>query len=354
MIFIQQIPNDKMRTSNVLKLASLPALALWMSCSSGEKKTEETHTVPKVKLETVHLQEVEQPSEFTATVLAGVSNKIAPQAPVRIRKLNVEVGDRVSAGQLLATMDATNLRQTEIQIQNQETEFRRIDELYKVGGVSQSVWDAQKTALEVAKETYRNLQENNELLSPVSGLVTARNYDNGDMYSGALPVYVVEQIRPVKVLVYVSESYFTKVKKGMDVSVRLDVYGDEEFAGKVHLIYPTIDAATRTFAVELRIANADERVRPGMFARVTMNFGSVERVVVPDLSIVKQTGSGNRYIYVYRSNGRAHGTVTYQKVELGRRLGDRYEILSGIDDGARVVISGQSRLTDGQEVEVVD
>jgi RND family efflux transporter MFP subunit len=339
-----------MRTSSVFKLASAAAVALLMSCSSGEKKTEETNIKPKVKLETIHIQDVEQLSEFTATVLAGVSNKIAPQAPVRIQKLHVETGDHVAAGQLLVTMDATNLRQTEIQINNLETEFKRIDELYKVGGVSKSVWDAQKTALDVAKETYRNLQENNQLLSPISGLVTARNYDNGDMYSGAQPVYVVEQIRPVKLLVHVSESYFAKVKKGMDVSIRLDVYGDEVFPGKVHLIYPTIDPATRTFPVELRIANSDERARPGMFARVTMNFGVLERIVASDLSIVKQTGSGDRYIYVYKSNG----TVSYQIVELGRRLGDRYEILSGVEDGDRVVISGQSRLTNGEEVEVVN
>jgi RND family efflux transporter MFP subunit len=344
--------NDNMRTNNVFKLTSVAAFALLMSCASGEKKdsAEDANVKTKVKLETVHIQDVEQLSEFTATVLAGVSNKIAPQAPVRIQTLHVEVGDHVAAGQLLATMDATSLKQTKIQIENQETEFKRIDELYKVGGASKSVWDAQKTALDVAKETYRNLQENNQLLSPISGIVTARNYDNGDMYSGALPVYVVEQIRPVKLMVNVSESYFTKVKKGMDVSIKLDVYGDETFQGKVSLIHPTIDPASRTFPVELRIANNDERVRPGMFARVTMNFGALQHIVVSDLAIVKQAGSGDRYIYVYKANG----TVTYQKVTLGRRLGNRYEVLSGVEDGDRVVVSGQSRLTNGEEVEVIN
>ncbi|MDR1556152.1 MAG: efflux RND transporter periplasmic adaptor subunit [Tannerellaceae bacterium] len=341
-----------MRTSNVFRFASVVALALLMSCASAEKKdTPDTPSTTKVKTETVHRQDVEQISEFTATVQAGVSNKIAPQAPVRIQKLHVEVGDHVSSGQLLATMDATSLKQTRMQIENQETEFQRIDELYKVGGVSKSVWDAQKTTLEVAKETYRNLQENNQLRSPVSGIVTARNYDEGDMYSGALPVYVVEQIRPVKLIVNVSESYFTKVKKGMETDVRLDVYGDEVFPGRVNLIYPTIDPASRTFAVELRITNNDERVRPGMFARVTMSFGSLQHVVAPDLSIVKQAGSGDRYIYVYKA---ANQTVSYQKVELGRRLGNRYEILSGVEDGDQVVITGQSRLTNGEEVEIVN
>ncbi|MDR1919713.1 MAG: efflux transporter periplasmic adaptor subunit, partial [Tannerellaceae bacterium] len=68
------------------------------------------------------------------------------------------------------------------------------------------------------------------------------------------------------------------------------------------------------------------------------------------LSIVKQAGSGDRYIYVYKANG----TVSFQKVSLGRRLGDRYEILSGVEDGDRVVVSGQSRLTNGEEVEVIN
>ncbi|MDR2388730.1 MAG: efflux RND transporter periplasmic adaptor subunit [Tannerellaceae bacterium] len=339
-----------MRTDKLFKFILPTAFALLLSCTPGEKKTEEATAKPKVKLQTVRAEEVEQYREFTATVEAAVSNKIAPQAPVRIRTLHVEVGDHVSKGQILAVMDATNLRQLEIQISNQETEFKRIDELYKIGGVSQSTWEAQKTAIEVARETLENLKENNELPSPVAGMVTARNYDSGDMYSGALPVYVVEQIRPVKLLVHVSESYFTKVKKGMEVDVRLDVYGDEAFAGRVHLVHPTIDPATRTFPVEVRIPNNDERIRPGMFARVTMNFGARGHVVAPDLAIVKQSGSGDRYIYLYNPDG----SVTYQKVELGRRLGDRYEILSGLEDGNRVVVSGQSRLTNGMEVEVVN
>ncbi|GHT28239.1 cation efflux system protein [Bacteroidia bacterium] len=339
-----------MRTRNLFKFTPVAALAILMACS-GEKK--ETTTVveekTKVKIETVQIEDVEQLGEFTATVQADVSNKIAPQAPVRIQKLHVEIGDHVRAGQVLVTMDATSLTQLKIQIDNAETEFSRVDELFKVGGVSKSVWDAQKAALNVLKESYRNLQENNQLVSPIAGIVTARNYDNGDMYSGALPVYVVQQIRPVKLLVNVTESYFTQVKKGMDVSIKLDVYGDASFEGKVSLIYPTIDEASRTFPVEIKISNADERARPGMFARVIMNFGTRKHVVAPDLSIVKQAGSGDRYIYVYKN-----GKVSYQKVELGRRLGTRYEVISGVENGDQVVITGQSRLTDGKEVEVVN
>ena len=338
-----------MKTSQMLKVIPIATLALLMSCSGNksEEATETQNEKVKVKVETVSVQDVEQLSEFTATVEANIKNNIAPQTPFRIEKIFAEVGDHVKAGQLLAKMDATSLKQAKIQLDNQEIEFKRIDELYKVGGASKSAWDAQKTSLEVARETYKNLVENTQLLSPISGVVTARNYDSGDMYSGGNPIYTVEEIRPVKLMVNVSESLFTKVKKGHEVDIRLDVYGDEVFKGKVNLVYPTIDPATRTFPVEIKIANSDERVRPGMFARVTMSFGHMDHVVAPDRSIVKQSGAGDRYIYVCKD-----GMVSYQKVELGRRMGDKYEIISGVEDGDQVVITGQSRLTNGMEVEI--
>ena len=335
-----------MKTNRVLKALPIISLMMFMACS-GEKKDAVTtdNEKVKVKVEKVSAQDVEQIAEFTATVEANITNNIAPQSPVRIGKLFAEVGDHVKEGQVLVKMDETNLKQAKVQLDNQEIEFKRIDELYKVGGASKSAWDAQKTQLDVSREAYKNLQENTQLLSPITGIVTARNYDNGDMYSGGTPIFIVEQIRPVKL--NVSESYFTKVKKGNDVDVKLDVYGDEVFKGKVSLIYPTIDPATRTFPVEIKITNSDERVRPGMFARATMNFGSMNHVVTPDQAIVKQSGSGDRYIYVYKN-----GKVSYQKVELGRRMGNKYEIISGVDNGDQVVTTGQNRLTNGMEVEI--
>lgn len=200
---------------------------------------------------------------------------------------------------------------------------------------------------DVKQTAYKNLLENTSLLSPINGVVTARNYDNGDMYGGGEPVLVVEQITPVKLLINVSETYFTKVKKGAPVDVRLDVYGEEVFKGNIHLVYPTIDAATRTFQVEIRLDNRDLRVRPGMFARATLNFGTADNVVVPDLAIVKQAGSGDRYVFVYKD-----GKVSYNKVELGRRMGTEYELKSGVPDNSQVVVAGQSRLVNGAEVEV--
>ncbi len=329
------------------QFAALLATALMSACSSGEKTATQVEEKPLVKLATVTSRPVDQIEEYTATVEAEVKNNIAPSTPVRIEKILVEVGDRVSKGQRLVTMDAANLKQLKFQLDNKEVEFKRVDELYKVGGASKSEWDAAKMSLDVMQTSYNNLLENTSLLSPINGIVTARNYDNGDMYSGGTPVLTVEQITPVKLIINVSEGYFTKVQKGAPVSVKLDVYGDEVFEGKVSLVYPTINPTTRTFPVEIQLANKDQKVRPGMFARATVNYGTIDRVVVPDFAVVKRAGSGDRYVYVYKD-----GKVSYNKVELGRRMDTEYELISGVDNNSQVVIAGQGNLADGVEVEV--
>ena len=337
------------------QLAAVLVAAMLGACSGGEEKKAETtaaETViekPTVKLATVTSRDVEQIGEFTATVEAEAKNNIAPTSPGRISKIFVEVGDQVRKGQKLVQMDAANLTQLKLQLDNQETEFKRVDELYKVGGASKAEWDAAKTNLDVRRSSYENLLENTQLVSPLNGVITARNFDNGDLYTSTqMPVLVVEQIAPVKLMVNVSEPNYPKVTKGMPVTVKLDVYEGEEFEGKVSLVYPTIDAATHTFPVEITLANANQRVRPGMFARVTMNFGSKNHVVVPDMAVVKRAGSGDRYVYVYNN-----GKVSYNKVELGRRMGTEYELISGVDNNSQVVIAGQTRLADGVEVEVI-
>lgn len=193
------------------QMIALLAVALLGACSGGKDKAVAEHVdeKPRVKLADVKARPVEQIHEYTATVEAEVKNNIAPSSPVRIDRILVEVGDRVSKGQKLVSMDEANLKQTKFQLDNQEIEFKRMDELYKVGGASKSEWDAAKMALDIKETAYRNLLENTSLLSPINGVVTARNYDNGDMYSGGEPVLVVEQITPVKLLINVSETYFT-------------------------------------------------------------------------------------------------------------------------------------------------
>lgn len=304
---------------------------------------------PKVTTAVVHIQDVDQQSVFTGNVEGYAVNNITPQQPRRITRLLVDVGDRVVAGQKVAELDNAALDQVKAQYENNKANFERSDELYKFGGESKANWQAMKTAYEVSKSTYENMLENTTLVSPISGVVTARNYDNGDM-CGGLPIFVVQRINPVKITINVSESLYTYIKKGMEVAVEFDALPEQKFTAKVSRITPSIDAATRTFPIELVLANAKELIKPGMYARVIMNYGTRKNIVVPDVAVVKQLGSGNRYIYVYKQDG----TVAFQRVELGRRMNDKYEILSGLADGDEVVTSGQIALKDGIAVELVN
>jgi RND family efflux transporter MFP subunit len=336
-----------MKKFNFLQILIL-ILVLGACTKKQDASTETKEIKPKVKTALVETRDVAQNNEFTATVEPEVKNNIAPASPGRIRKIFVEVGNRVSKGQKLAQMDNAVLSNSEVQIENLRRVYKRVSGLFAVGGASQQELDNAKLQLDVAETNLNNLSENTFLLSPISGIVTARNYDEGDMYSGQMPLMTVMQISPVQLKINVSESFYSKVKTGMPVDVKVEVFGDETFNGKVSLIYPIIDDRTRTFGVEVKINNGNGKVRPGMFARVKINFGTEKHVVVPDMAVIKQSGSAERYVYVYNN-----GKVNYRKVELGQRLGAEYELLSGIENGEMVVVSGQSKLNDGVEVEVV-
>ncbi|HIY48644.1 MAG TPA: efflux RND transporter periplasmic adaptor subunit [Candidatus Barnesiella excrementavium] len=330
-------------------MAAACAALLFVACSGAKESTEQTEeeTVQLVKVARVTEQAVPQVVSYTATIEPYKRNLISSSLPNRIKKIYVEVGDHVKAGQKLVDLDRANLAQQKLQLDNLELEYKRVQELFAVGGASQQQVDQMRTQYETAKTSYENLDENTVLVSPTNGVVTARNYDNGDLATGA--ILTVMQIQPVKVQVNVSESDFTKVKLGMPVDVNVEVYGDEVFKGKVSLIHPTIDPATRTFVTEINIPNADNRIRPGMFARVNIDFGSVNRVVVPDQAVVKRSGSGDRFVYVYKD-----GKVSFNQVQLGRHMDTSYELLSGVENGSEVVVAGQSRLKDGAEVKVVE
>lgn len=335
-------------------LLSLMFLAISSGCSGSKDNNESTantvEELPKVEIQQVHSQEVPQIAEYTATVEAFKTNNISSSTPNRIKSILVDVGSKVAKGQKVVVLDDVNIEQLRVRLENAEREYNRALRLLEIGGGTQQTVDQLKTELDASKRQYSNLLENTMLVSPIAGVVTARNYDPGDM-TGTLPILTVEQVRPVKIIVNVSESDFTKVHKGEKVQIKADVYGDETFSGTVYLIHPTIDPATRTFTVEITIDNADERIHPGMFARVFLNFGSAEHVVVPDRAVVKQSGSGNKYVYVYNP---ADGTVSYNRVELGRRIDNTYELLSGVNNGDMVVTTGQVRLADGVKVDVLE
>lgn len=329
------------------------ALAL---CSCGGKKAQKgaaavkEEQLPAVKVVDAKSEIVPIDEKYSVTLQAYAINNIAPQSGGRIISIKAEVGDFVQKGQVLAQMDKAQLEQAELQLNNLKSEYDRAKALYEKGGVSKSDFETIELQYKVANTTYENLLTNTILKSPLNGVVSARNYDEGDMYTMSAPLYVVQQINPIKAFVAVSEKNYSLLKKGIKVEFTPEALNGKTYVGKVTRIHPTVDAATHTIVAEVTIDNPKFELRPGMYSSARVIFSKGDAIVVPDTAVLKQQGSGVRTVYVLK----ADGTVELRIVEVGRHIGSEYVILSGVQAGEKVVVSGQSLLRSGIKVEVIE
>jgi RND family efflux transporter MFP subunit len=281
---------------------------------------------------------------------------LAPATPGRIEKIHVEVGKKVSTGQLLVEMDKTQLQQARIQLQSIETDYRRLDTLRRAGSIAQQQYDQILTQYNLAKSNVAFLQENTQLLAPFAGIVSDKYYENGEMFSGAPNTFAgkaailsLVQTNNLKAIVNIPERFTTHLKTGMDLQISSDIFPNEMFPATILRIYPTIDPATRSFRIELSIPNPGEKLKPGMFAKAVIEIDKVNAFVVPALAVMKLQGSNERFVFLEK-NGKAHRVV----VELGDRYDDMAELISNeILPGDRLVIAGQSRLLEGVELGII-
>ncbi len=337
------------------KLVCMVAMiATLAGCSGGKDDKQASQQVvdlPRVTLTTAVRETIDRIAEYTATVEAFKTNNISSNSGSRIKRILVDVGSHVRAGQSVVILDDVNIAQQQIALANLKRDLDRAKQLVAIGGGTQQAVDQLQAQYDASERAIRTMQENTVLTAPVSGIVTAKNYDAGDL-PGAMPILTIEQQQPLKVVVSVNETEYPMIKVGMPVDVKFDTYGEEVFAGRVSIIHPTIDPNTRTFSVEVTIANSGERIRTGMFARVTFNYGSYDSMILPDRAIVKQVGSGVRYVFLYKPENDSVGTVEWREVTIGSRLKDRYEVTDGLTEGMQVVLTGQSRLADGVRAQI--
>lgn len=340
-------------------VAAVAALTL-TSCGAGAKKGAAATAQPQeekavlVKVAPVVSEQVAETIEFTTTLLPFKKSFITPQMSLRIDAINVNVGDHVRKGQLVAKLDKNQYNQSSVQLKNAEQNLQRMKSVYEAGGVSKSQIDELETSVSVLKETVANLERNIDLRAPFDGIITGRYNEPGDLFTmagnadGGVGVLQVMQINRLKAVVAISEQYYPQVYKGMKVMVTADVYPDKEFEGTVNIVYPAINASTHTFNVEVTVPNGKEVLRPGMFARTEFNMGDRQSLVVPDVAIQKQMGVNDRYVYVIKD-----GVAERRVVTLGRQVGEKVEILSGVAAGEMVAITSLSKIKNGSAVEVV-
>lgn len=341
-------------------LSTIVAIALLGGCGAKEgaksgDPTNEKQGTEAVRVMALQFREVDQVVSYSAQLLAINEVHLAPAAPGRITRIHVEAGQHFSKGQLLVEMDKTQLLQAEVQLRGLETDYRRVDTLRRVGSISEYEYDRVKTQYEVTKANVDFLRENTTLRAPFSGTVSGKYFESGELYSGApntsagkAAILSLVNASRLKALVHVAERFYPLVRKGMRVAIRTEVYPDREFTGTVAMIYPTIDAATRTFIVEIVVPNPDGVLRPGMFARADLALGRTTAFLAPALAVMKLQGSNERSVFIEK-DGVAHRVV----VTLGERHDDMVELISDkLHPGDRLIVAGQSKLMDQAPVRV--
>jgi len=350
-----------MKTNNLFNLSIIIGISVLLSSCSAKKSEEKesgngsSNAVEIVKTMTVSKENVLQSVDFTATLLPFEEVYLAPASPGRIEKLNVEIGDYVTKGQIVAIMDRTNLEQARINMLKLEADFKRLDTLKKTGSIADQQYDQIKSAYEIAKTTYNFLLGNTQLKAPFSGVVSGKYFEDGEIYTGAPTtsagkpaLLTIVQINQLKAQIGISSTYYTQVLEGMKAEVQSDLFPDIAFQGEVFRIYPTIDNMTKTFTVEIRIQNEKMKLRPGMFSKIKLHLGKGDAILIPTISVLKQTGTNDMYVYLYKE-----GKAIKQAVHMGRIIDDKTEILSGLKEGDEIIYVGQNKVSDQMSVKVV-
>lgn len=326
------------------------AALVFVGCGNKQQATTISATeerVEVVELATLHPREIQREITLSSNLLGYQTQNVAPSVTGKIEHIYVEVGDQVKKGSDLVRMDQNQYKTTKISLTNLKTELDRAEALLASGSVSQQSYDQVKTQYDQTKENLDFLEVNTYVKAPFAGVISAKNYENGELYSGQA-ILVLTQVDKLKTLVAIPESYIPLIREGMKLDLRSEVYPDKVFPATIEVVYPTVDASTHTFQVKVVVPNKSGLLRPGMYITTTIGLGKEKVITAPYSTVLKLVGANDRYVFI-NDNGYAKRVT----VEMGQRFGDDVEISAPeIVDGVELVTKGEARLVDGVKINV--
>jgi membrane fusion protein (multidrug efflux system) len=307
-----------------------------------------------VKAAPVRIGTVTQDVTAVGSLLANESVMIRPEVAGRVAAIHFNEGQSVAAGARLVQLDAAEVRaqleasRADERLTQQRAE--RATELFAKNFISQQ-------ALEDAREAYKKAtaqrQENEarvaktDIRAPFPGIVGLRQVSTGAYLKAGDDIARLDKIDVVKLDFRVPEVYLGRIRRDQPVAVRVDAFPGEQFPGRVYAIETAVDEKTRTVLMRARVDNRGARLRPGMFARVTLELGAnTKAALVPEQAIVPR---GDRN-YVFRV---VDGKAALTEVALGSRSPGEVEIVKGLRAGELVVTEGHIKLQDGVPVMVL-
>jgi len=360
-------------------VAFIISVTFWLGFFyKGAEETLPEEKTP-VEVEPVSTGSIERTVELTGWIQADAVVEVRSKVPGRIETLQtttetggiiaVEEGVRVAKDQQLAVIDhdvyltqveaaKAAVKAREVELADAEREKKRLVRLYEGGSATEQSRDKAVTAAELAEASLDLAKANLELAeinlresritSPIDGVVTAKHIDRGNLIQAQDRIVTIADIRTVKIIAAAAEKYASEITAGTDVRVRVDAFADKVFETKVYSVYPALDEQTHTIQIEIRLANDELLLKPGMFARVILITARKENVVIVPRDVVLGGKIDEPYVYVVQ-DGRAYKRM----VKLGVSQGENVEIADGLKQGEALVVNGMHYLTDRAAVEVV-
>lgn len=328
---------------------SVAALLLAGCGKQSTETVEETERVEQVRTTVLQARSIEREISVSTNLQGYLTQNVAPSLTGKIEHIYREVGDKVNKGTDLVRMDQTQYKTTKITLSNLQVEKARIEQLLKSGSATQQQYDQITTQYNSSKEQLDFLETNTYVKAPFSGVISAKNYEDGELYSGQ-PILVLTQIDKLKALVAIPETYFPKFKEGMKLTLTSEIYPGQVFPATVEIVYPTIDPSSHTFQCKIVVPNGKNLLRPGMYVTTTIGLGKAKALVIPYQAVEKLVGANDRYVFI-NENGYAKRVA----VQLGQRFDQDIEIIAPeIVEGVEVVTTGQHKLVDGVKINVVE
>jgi RND family efflux transporter MFP subunit len=358
-------------------------LTYWYGYKQKPASNAEEKRIVPVEVETVGTGSIEETIQLTGWIKAKQVVDVASKVPGRIESLRVlsdggdlavvEEGVSIEKGRQLAVIDhdiylaqlaaaTSSVTAKEVELADTEREKKRIIALYEGGSATEQNKDKVVTAAELAAASLDLAKANLELaklnlrestiVSPISGVVTAKHIDEGNMVRVGDRIVTIADMETVKIIVAVAERYGAEISAGMPAIIGVDTFADRQFEAEVYSIHPALDAQTHTLQVEIHLKNEELLLKPGMFARVTLVTKRKADAVVVSRDVILGGKIDKNYVYVVED---ASDTKVARKrfVEVGIKQADMYEITNGLKVGETLVVNGMNFLIDGIGVEIV-
>ena len=394
--------------SQLSRLVSTAALGVSLAACSRTPTAQASKREgdPKpVSVAVVHQASVPRAVDVVGTLAAVDQVTVSSEADGKVEKINADLGDRVRAGQVLIQLDdekqryayeqqqaalartlaqygapdpehlpaieeTPDAKRTKADLAQAEQSYERAAELFKRTLIPQQALDDAKTAVETKKATYdaslhnaRNLRasiqasqatmklaarqlRDAEIRAPFDGYVERRLVNLGELVKAQMPVMAIVRLDPLKVIAEIPEKMAPWIADGRPVELRVDAYRDRTFTGKVTRISPAVNTSTRAFPFEAIVPNPEAVLKPGTFARVHVESGKVDNVLTLPYAALQYRYGVNRVFVV------SGDRLAVRELQVGERLGERIEILSGVKAGEQVAITDVEALADGALVSV--